>query len=59
MAYVRKTKDEYWLMGDYGNGWDFILAEETLVTAKKQMKTYEKEDCYVRDLKIIHKRIPL
>lgn len=59
MTYIRKTKDEYWLMGNYGNGWDFILAEETLAAAKKQKNAYIKEDDFVKDLKIVKKRIPI
>lgn len=29
MAYVRKTRDEWQLRANYGEGWDFVLAEET------------------------------
>lgn len=42
MAYVRKTKDEYVLMCDYGygDGWEEVLTEETYAEARQRKKEY-------------------
>lgn len=42
MAYIRKTKDVYVLLSNYGYGWEEELEEETLKEAKEQLKTYRK-----------------
>lgn len=43
MAYKRKTKDVFILLGYYGNtyGWEEILTEETLPEAIKRKREYE------------------
>jgi len=42
MSYVRKTKDEYVLMTNYGygDGWEEVLTEETFAEAKQRKKEY-------------------
>ena len=42
MAYVRKTRDEYQLLCDYGygDGWEYILAEDTMKEARQRKKEY-------------------
>lgn len=38
--YERKTKDVYVLFGDYGNGYEEVLEEDTRAEANEQLKTY-------------------
>lgn len=42
MAYIRKTKDEYQLLCNYGygDGWEVVLTEETMKEAKERKKEY-------------------
>ena len=40
MAYVRKTKDEYQLISNYGYGWEVELTEETLKEIKQRRYEY-------------------
>ena len=44
MAYIRKTKDVYVLLSNYGYGWEEELTEETEKEIKEQLKTY-RENC--------------
>ena len=41
-AYVRKTKDEYVLMTNYGygDGWEEVCTEETFAEVKQRKKEY-------------------
>ena len=60
MAYIRKTKDEYILLCNYGygDGWEEVLTEETYKEIKERKKEYmENMTCY--PYKIIKKRIPV
>ena len=36
--YIRKTKDEYEIQGNYGDGWEMVTTEETLRGARAQVK---------------------
>ena len=40
--YIRKTKDEYEIQGNYGSqyGWERVTTEETWKDAKRQLKCY-------------------
>ena len=58
MAYIRKTKDEYILLSNYGYGWEEELTEDTLTEAKEQLRTY-KENCPQAQYKIKKKRTPI
>ena len=40
MGYIRKTKDEYNIMGNYGYGWDFECMYDTFKEAKQGLKEY-------------------
>ncbi len=53
--YKRKTVDEYELQGDYGNGWEYILTEETMSAAKKRKKEYAENEGIA--LRIVKKRV--
>ena len=58
--YERKTNDEYWLLANYGygDGWEYVLAEDTFAEAKQRKKEYvENQPQYA--YKIVKKRIPL
>lgn len=44
MAYKRKTRDEWRLLGNYGYGWDVILTEDTRAEALEQLKTYRENE---------------
>ena len=58
MAYIRKTKDEYQILGDYGYGWECLFAEETLKEAKQMLKDYnENEPQYAHKIKKV--RVPI
>ena len=37
MSYIRKTKDEYQLLCNYryGDGWEYVLAEDTMKEARE------------------------
>lgn len=56
--YIRKTKDIYVLMSNYGYGWEEELTEDTSHEAYAQLKTY-KENCPQYQYKIVVKRINL
>lgn len=58
MAYERKTYDEYQLLGDWGYGWDFVLAERTYREAREQLKTYVENDPSAR-YKMVKRRIKI
>lgn len=60
MAYVRKTKDEYYLLCNYGygDGWEVVLTEETLKEAKERKKEYV-ENMPQYPYKIVKKRVKL
>lgn len=40
MAYTRKTRDEYELQANYGQGFECVTTEDTLREAKAQKKAY-------------------
>lgn len=57
MAYIRKTKDEFQLQGNYGYGWEYILAEDTPQEARQRKREYiENAPQYL--YRIIKKRVP-
>lgn len=60
MAYIRKTKDEYQLLANYGygDGWEFVLAEETMTEVKRRKREYI-ENYPQCDYKIVMKRVPI
>ena len=52
MAYERKTKDVYILMGNYGYGWEEEVFYDDLKEAKQDLRTYRAEcphfDFYIK-----------
>lgn len=40
MAYTRKTRDEWHILANYGQGWEHELTEGTWKDAKAQLKCY-------------------
>ena len=40
MAYVRKTYDEWWIMTNYGYGWECETTEATAKDAKEMARCY-------------------
>jgi hypothetical protein len=40
MNYIRKTKDEYVLLSNYGQGWEEEITEETFKEIKQRLKEY-------------------
>ena len=44
MSYIRKTRDEYRLYVDYGQGWEHELSEDTRKEIREQVKVYQ-ENC--------------
>lgn len=42
--YIRKTKDVYILMGNWGYGWDEILTENTWKDIRTRLKEYREND---------------
>ena len=45
MSYIRKTKDEYQLLCNYGygDGWEYVLAEDTMKEARDRKKRIHEE----------------
>lgn len=58
MAYIRKTKDKYILLSNYGYGWEEELTCEDLRDAKTQLTTYRK-NCPNTNYRIKKKRVKL
>ena len=60
MAYVRKTKDEYQLLCDYGygDGWEYVLAEDTMKEARQRKKEYM-ENAPQYSYRIVKKLVPI
>lgn len=60
MAYIRKTRDEYWLLCNYGygDGWEYVLSEDTVSEIKQRRKEYI-ENMPQYPYKIVKKRIPI
>lgn len=60
MSYIRKTKDEYQLLCNYGygDGWEYVTAEDTMGAIKQRKKEYV-ENMPQYQYKIVKKRIPI
>lgn len=44
MTYVRKTKDVYVVMGDYGQGLEELTEEATRKEAREQLRCYNENE---------------
>lgn len=40
MKYVRKTRDEFEIQGNYGYGWETVVTEENAAAAREQLNIY-------------------
>jgi len=58
MTYKRKTQDEFQIWGDYGQGFEELIAESTRKEAKARLKEY-RENQPEGNYKIVVKRIPI
>lgn len=56
MAYIRKTKDIYIIITNYGTGWEEESTAETYQEAKEQAKEY-KATAYRPQVRIIKRRV--
>ena len=44
MAYIRKTKDEFQVHGNYGQGWEEVTCEDSRKEARQRLKEYREND---------------
>lgn len=60
MVYVRKTRDVYWLMADYGygHGYEYVLEEDTREEIRERLKEY-RENQPQYSYKIVPKRVKI
>lgn len=60
MAYVRKTRDEWILMTNYGygDGWEEVVSEDTCAEAKQRLREY-RENMPQYPYHIIKHRVPI
>lgn len=58
MAYKRKTRDEWEIQGNYGQGWEMVTVEDSWKAAKAQAKTYRQNEPQYRH-RIVKKRVKL
>lgn len=42
--YQRKTEDVFYIMGNYGQGWEEVTAETTRQAAREQLKCYDENE---------------
>ena len=57
--YIRKTRDEYNIVTNYGYGWEVELTEYTFKEAKLRKKEYINNARGLIDIRIEHKRVKL
>jgi hypothetical protein len=46
MGYIRKTRDEFHIEGDYGKGWEMVTVEITYKEARDQLRCYNMNEPY-------------
>jgi hypothetical protein len=56
MSYVRKTRDEYQIYVNYGQGWEHEISEDTMKEAQERRKEY-RDNCPQYQTKIVSKRV--
>lgn len=44
MPYVRKTRDEYQIVGHYAHGWEEVTVEDTHKEARERLKEYRENE---------------
>lgn len=55
--YIRKTVDEWQILGNYGYGWDIVCCYSTYKEAKTDLKLYRENEGGYATFKLIKKRI--
>jgi hypothetical protein len=58
MAYKRKTRDEYQVHGDYGQGFEEVCAEDTHKEARARLKEYRENEPQYRH-KLVVRRVKI
>jgi len=58
MAYIRKTEDEFNILGNYGQGFELVTCETTWKLAKSTLRDYRKNEPGIQ-FKIQKKRVPI
>ena len=58
MAYIRKTEDEFDILGNYGQGFEIVTCETTRSLAKKTLRDYRKNEPGI-PFKINKHRVPI
>lgn len=56
--YQRKTRDEWEVQGNYGQGWECVCAEDRYREAREQFETYQANEPQYRH-RIKRVRVPL
>lgn len=54
--YIRKTRDEYEIQGDYGHGYEMLTTEDTRQAAREQLLVYRDNEPNVPH-RIVKKRV--
>lgn len=57
-GYVRKTEDEFNILGNYGQGFEIVTCETSRSLAKDQIRTYRQNEPGV-SFKIKKQRVPI
>jgi hypothetical protein len=48
MPYIRKTVDEFVILGNYGQGWEELCIETSFSDLKENMKLYRQNEPGIR-----------
>lgn len=57
--YRRKTRDEFILLGDYGQSFEELTAESTRLEIRQRLKEYRENESFSHGFKIVKKRIKI
>jgi hypothetical protein len=57
MAYQRKTRDEYELQGNYGQGWECLTTEDTRADIRARLREYRENEG--GDYRVLTRRVRL
>lgn len=44
MAYQRKTRDEFELQGNYGQGWECLTTEDSRAEIRQRLREYQENE---------------
>jgi hypothetical protein len=56
--YIRKTEDEFEILGYYAQGWELVTTETNRKDARDQLKCYRENEPGV-PFKFVKKRVPI